>query len=56
MLLLLLLCHLWLFWYHNGFGSPHGLLLLTEKAGLHYVAHLAATVAAALGQMGGPFF
>ena len=53
--LLLRLWPLWLRWYYNGFRGPHGLLLLTEKAGPRHVAHSAATVAAAFGQTAGPF-
>ena len=56
MLLLRRLWRLWLRWYYNSFCGPHGLLLLTKRAGPRHVAHPAATVAAALGQMVGPFF
>ena len=56
MLLLLRLWRLRLRWYHSGFRSPHGLLLLAERAGLRHVAHPATTVAVALGQTAGPFF
>ena len=56
MLLLLLLWRLRLRWYHNGFCGPHGLLLLTKRAGLRHVAYPAAMVAAALGQTAGSFF
>ena len=56
MLLLLRLWRLQLHWYHNSFRGPHGLLLLTERAGLRHVAHPATMLAAARGQTVGPFF